>query len=116
MHTSSWRFLRKTFFLEQRVHDTNNGSRVIIRHAQKTFSHVCKGYKIIPLGTAEFHLLIILIKCYLEISKLWECVHNDTKYDIETNGGDKDEEWYVIDYNQSEFVKWSLRLVCIDVL
>lgn len=68
------------------------------------------------LGAVNFHLLIMLIRCYLEISEFWEGVHNDPKYDIETDGGHEDEEWYVVNYNQSELVERSLRSVCIDVL
>lgn len=58
----------------------------------------------------------MLIRCYLEISEFWEGVHNDTKYDIETDGWHEDEEWYVVNYDQSELVERSLRSVCIDVL
>ena len=40
--------------------------------------------------------LHILIHFYLKVTKLRKCVDNDTKNDVQTNGGDEDEERHVV--------------------
>ena len=42
--------------------------------------------------------------CYLFISELREGIHNDTKHDVETNGGDNNEECYIVEKTKSCYI------------
>ena len=44
------------------------------------------------LSFYQIQLIQCIIITYPLISKLRECVHNNTKYDVETNSCDNDEE------------------------
>ena len=71
---------------------------------------------------------------HLVVSKLWESVHDDTKDDVETDGGDDDEEWQVkhsfpnmplkrlpfrrgqkLKYNRKSFLYMSKEFNCIYI-
>ncbi len=48
---------------------------------------------------------------YLEIPEFWECIHNDTKYYVEENGGEENIECHLVDHHVAKIPKGVIHWV-----